>query len=64
MLPVIITKFTLYPLFDYTLYRIVPVYFLQAYKRTSVDVPYTYISCDWAYRAGIDTHYVHEISLV
>jgi len=32
---------------DYTLYRIVPVYLLQAYKHTSVDAPYTYISCDW-----------------
>ena len=42
----IITKFTLYPLLDYVLYRIVPVYLLQAYKHTSVDVPYTYISCD------------------
>ena len=42
----IITKFTLYPLSDYTLYRIVPVYLLQAYKHTSVDAPYTYISCD------------------
>jgi len=42
----IITKFTLYPLLDYTLYRIVPVYLLQAYKHTSVDASYTYISCD------------------
>ena len=38
----IVTKFTLYPLLDYTLYRIVPVYLLQAYKHTSVDTPYTY----------------------
>ena len=60
----LITKFTLYPLLDYTLYRIVPVYLLQAYKHTSVDAPYTYISCDYAYRAGIYTHYVHENSLV
>jgi len=57
-----ITKFTLYPLLDYTLYRIVPV--LQAYKHTSVDAPYTYIPCDWAYTAGIYTHYVDENSLV
>ena len=42
----IITKLTLYPLLDYTLYRIVPVYLLQAYKHTSVDAPYTHISCD------------------
>jgi len=28
----IITKFTLYPLLDYTLYPIVPVYLLQAYN--------------------------------
>jgi len=42
----IIAKFTLYPLLDYTLYWIVPVYLLQAYKHTSVDAPYTYISCD------------------
>ena len=42
----IITKFTLYPLFDYTIYRIVPVYLMQAYKHTSVDDPYTYISFD------------------
>ena len=42
----IITKFTLYPLLDYTLYQIVPVYLLQAYKHTSADAPYTYISCD------------------
>ena len=42
----IITKFTLYPLLDYTLYRIVPVYLLQTYKHTSVDAPYTYISRD------------------
>ena len=35
----IITKFTLYPLLDYTLYRIVPVYLLilTVYKHTSVD---------------------------
>ena len=33
----IITKFTLYSLLDYTLYRIVPVYLLQAYKHTLVD---------------------------
>jgi len=33
----IITKFTLYPLLDYTLYQIIP------YKHTSVDAPYTYI---------------------
>ena len=38
----IITKFTFYPLLDYTLYRIVPVYLLQVYKHTSVD----YISGD------------------
>jgi len=31
----IITKFTLYALLDYTLYRIVPVYLLQAYKHIS-----------------------------
>jgi len=31
----IITKFTLYPLLDYTLYRIVPIYLLQAYKHIS-----------------------------
>jgi len=43
----IITKFTLYPLLDYTLYRIVLVYLLQAYKHTSIDAPYTYISCDY-----------------
>jgi len=42
----IITKFTLYPLLDYTFYGIVPVYLLQAYMHTSVDAPYTYISCD------------------
>jgi len=42
----IITKFTLYPLLDYTFYRIVPVCLLQAYKHTSVDAPYTYMSCD------------------
>jgi len=42
----IITKFTLYPLLDYTLYQIVPIYLLQVYKHTSVDAPYTYISCD------------------
>jgi len=42
----IITKFTLYPLLDYALYRIVPVYLLQAYKHTSVDAQYTCISCD------------------
>jgi len=24
----------------------IPVYLLQAYKHTSVDAPYTYISCD------------------
>ena len=60
----IITKFTLYPLLDYTLYRIVPVYLLQAYKHTSVDAPYTYISCDEAYRSGIYTYYVDENSLV
>ena len=42
----IITKLKLYPLLDYTLYRIVPVYLLAAYKHTSVDAPYTYISCD------------------
>jgi len=41
----IITKFTLYPLLDYALYQIVSVYLLQAYKHTSVDAPYTYISC-------------------
>jgi len=40
----IITKFTFYPLLDYTIYPIVPVYLLQAYKHTSVDAPYTYIS--------------------
>ena len=34
----IITKFTPYPLLDYTLYRIVPVYLLQAYKHTSERV--------------------------
>jgi len=33
-----LTKFTLYSLLDYTLYRMVPVYLLQAYKHTSVDV--------------------------
>ena len=44
---ILITKFTLYPLLaDYMLYRIVPIYLLQAYKHTSVDAPYTYISCD------------------
>ena len=32
----LITKFMLYPLLDYMLYRIVPVYLLQAYKHTSV----------------------------
>jgi len=32
----------LYSLLDYTLYRIVPVYLLQAYKHTLVDAPYTY----------------------
>jgi len=37
----IITKFSLYPLLDYALYRIVRVY----YKYTSVDAPYTYTSC-------------------
>ena len=42
----IITKFMLYPFLDCTLYGIVPVYLLQAYKHTSVDAPYTYISCD------------------
>jgi len=42
----VITKFMLYPLLDYTLYQIVPVYLLQAYKHTSVDAQYTYISCD------------------
>jgi len=31
----IIIKFTLYPLLDYTPYRIVPVYLLQAYNFTS-----------------------------
>ena len=38
----IITKFTLYPLLDYALYPIVPVYLglLQAYKHTSVDARY------------------------
>jgi len=41
-----ITKFTIYPLLDYALYRIVPVYLLEAYKHTSVDARYTYISCD------------------
>ena len=45
----IITKFTLYPLLDYTLYRIVPLYLLHAYMHTSIDAPYTYISCDYAY---------------
>jgi len=61
----IITKFTLYPFLDYTLYRIVPVYLLQAYKHTSVDAPDTYISCDYAYRAGIYTLCnLHENSLV
>jgi len=42
----IITKFTLYPLLDYMLYRKVPVYLLQAYKHTSLDAAYTYISFD------------------
>ena len=42
----IITKFTLYLLLDYTIYRIVPVYLMQTYKYTSVDAPYTYISFD------------------
>jgi len=42
----IITKFTLYSLLDYGLYRMVPVYLLQAYKHTSIDALYTYISCD------------------
>jgi len=36
----IITKFTLYPLLDYTLYQIIAVYLLQPYKHTSVDAPY------------------------
>jgi len=38
----------LYPLLDYTLYRMVPVglYLLHAYKHTSVDAPHTYVSCD------------------
>jgi len=40
----IITKFTLYPLLDYTLSH--PVYLLQAYMQISVDAPYTYMSCD------------------
>jgi len=31
---------------DYTIYQIDPVYLLKAYKHTSVDAPYTYISCD------------------
>ena len=31
-----ITKFTLYSLLDYTLYQIVPVYLLEAYKHASV----------------------------
>jgi len=60
----IITTLTLNPFLHYTFYRIVPVYLLQAYKHTSVDAPYTYISCDYAYRAGICTHYFHEHSLV
>jgi len=42
----LIFQFTLYPLLDYTLYRIAPVYLLQAYKQTSVDALYTYISFD------------------
>jgi len=46
VLHLIIIKFTLYPLLDYMLYRIVPVYLLQAYKHTSVDAPYAYVSCD------------------
>jgi len=51
----IITKFTLYPLLDYKLYRIVPVYLLHGYMHTSIDAPYTYISCGYAYRASIYT---------
>ena len=43
---ILVTEFTLYPLLDYMLYRIVPVYLLQAYKHTLVDAPYTYILCD------------------
>ena len=42
----IVTKFRLYPLLDYTLYPIDLVYMLQAYKHTPVDAPYTYISYD------------------
>jgi len=42
----LLTKFALYPLLDYMPYLIVPIYLLQAYKHTSVDAPYTYISCD------------------
>jgi len=58
----IITKFRLYPLLDYTFYRIVPVYLLPAYKHTSVDATYTY-----RVTRPIElvfTHYVHENSLV
>jgi len=42
----IITKFTLYPLLDYTLYRIVSV--LTAGQQANINrhSVYTYISCD------------------
>jgi len=36
----IITKFTLYPLLDYMLLRIVPVYLLRAYKQVFTHITY------------------------
>jgi len=59
ILYLIITKFTLYPLLDYAFYRIVPVYLLQAYKHTSVDAPYTYISCDYRPIELVFTHIMY-----